>query len=148
MSKGFVEILLFTSVAVNAALLKFFAGVFRKIMNAVDGATFIKINELLFRYSSRSPFMIIALNLPLLIAIPYWYFFGFSNGWITSGTLLWLVSGSISKIIKLPVRKAIPLLKPDDKVQLNQARQKLNRGNLFQAILYSAAVILMLFGLH
>jgi hypothetical protein len=37
MTKNFIEALLFASVAINAALLIFFAGVFKK-MNAVDAA--------------------------------------------------------------------------------------------------------------
>ncbi len=148
MTKTIVETLLFTSVATNAALLIFFAGVFRRIMNAVDEATFKNLTELLIRYSSKSPFMIIILNIPLIIAIPYFYFYGFSNWWITAGITLWLVAGSISKILKLPLYKSISLLKSDDVVQLKEVRQKVNKGNLFQAILWSAAVILMVFGLH
>jgi hypothetical protein len=148
MTKAFFETLLFASVASNAALLIFFAGVFRKIMNAVDETTFKNVTELLFRYSSKSPFMIIVLNLPLLKAIPYFYFYGFGNRWITAGIALWLVGGSISKMIKLPVYKAISLLKSDDVVQLQAARHKVNNGNLLQAALYSAAVVLMVFGLR
>jgi hypothetical protein len=148
MTKTFAETLLFTSVAINAALLIFFAGVFRKMMNAVDEATFKNLTELLVRYSSRSPFMIIILNMLLIGAIPYYYFYGFGNWWITAGIILWLVAGSVSKIIKLPVYKAISALNSDDEVQLNEARNKVNTGNLLQAILYSAAVILMAFGLR
>jgi hypothetical protein len=148
MTKTFAETLLFASVATNAALLIFFAGVFRKMMNAVDAATFKNLTELLVRYSSRSPFMIIALNLPFIGAIPYYYFYGFGNWWITAGLILWLVSGSVSKIIKLPVYKAISTLNSDDAVQLNEMRNKVNTGNLLQAILYSAAVLLMAFGFH
>jgi hypothetical protein len=146
MTQHFAETLLFTSVAVNAALLIFFAGVFRKMMNAVDEATFKKLTELLVRYSSKSPFMILILNIPLLVAIPYFYFYGFSNGWITTGISLWLVAGSISKIFKLPVYKGVSVLKSDDTVQLKELRHKLNTGNLLQAALYSVAVILMAFG--
>jgi hypothetical protein len=75
--KNFSETLLFASVAINAALLLFIAGVLRKTMNAMDAAAFKNLTELLVRYSSKSPFMIIVLNIPLLGAIPYCYFFGF-----------------------------------------------------------------------
>jgi hypothetical protein len=85
MTQHFAETLLFCSVAINAALLIFFAGVLRKIMNAVDEATFKNLTELLVRFSSRSPFMILILNIPFLLAIPYFYLYGFSNGWITTG---------------------------------------------------------------
>src|SRR5579864_8389160 len=110
MTQHFAETLLFTSVAINAALLIFFAGVFRKMINAVDEATFKNLTELLVRYSSKSPFMILILNIPLLLAIPYFYFYGFSNGWITTGIALWLVSGSVAKIFKLPAYKSVSVL--------------------------------------
>lgn len=148
MTKIFIEALLFASVAINAALLLFFAGVYRKIMNAVDEATFKNVTDLLVRYSSKSPFMIITLTIPLIGAIPYYYFYGFGNWWITSGLGLWLVAGNIAKAIKLPVYKAIATLKSDNVAPLNEARRKLNMGNIFQAVLYSTAVILMAFGLH
>jgi hypothetical protein len=148
MTKTLAETLLFTSVAINAALLIFFAGVFRKMMNSIDEAEFKKLTELLVRYSSKSPFMIIVLNLPLLGVIPYYFFYGFGNWWITAGIALWLVAGTISKIFKLPVYKAISVLKSDDVVQLKKQRYKLDKGNQFQAILYSVAVVIMVFGLR
>jgi hypothetical protein len=85
MTKTFAETLLFASVAVNAALLIYLAGIHRKIMNAVSEATFKELTELLVQFSSKSPFMIIALNLPFIGAIPYYYFYGFGNWWLTAG---------------------------------------------------------------
>ncbi len=148
MTKNLVETLLFASVAINAALLLFIAGVLRKMMNAVDAATFKNLIDLMVRYSTKSPFMIIALNIPLLIAMPYYYFYGFSNWWLTAGIALWLVAGSIAKVFKLPVYKAIASLKSDEADQLKVQRRKFNMGNIAQAALYSAAVVLMLFGLN
>ena len=148
MTKTLIEALLFASVAINAAILLFFAGVYRKIMNAVDEATFKNLTDLLVRYSSKSAFMIIALTIPLIGAIPYYYLYGFGNWWITAGLGLWLIAGNISKILKLPVYKAIAALKNDDIVQLKEARQKMNMGNVFQATLYSVSTVLMAFGLH
>jgi hypothetical protein len=148
MTRSFAETLLFSSVAINAALMIFFAGIFAKMMNAMDGADFKNLIVLLIRYSSKSPFMIIVLNLPFIGAIPYYCFYGFSNWWITAGLILWLAAGSLSKMIKLPVYKEISTLSDDDAVQLNEARNKVNRGNLFQAVLYSVATILMAFGLR
>src|SRR6185312_13625582 len=101
MTRNFIETLLFASVAINAALLLFFAGVYRQMMNAVDETTFKKITELLVRYSSKSAFMIIGLNLPLLVAVPYYCLYGFGNWWITASLILWLAAGSISKTLKL-----------------------------------------------
>ena len=148
MTKSFVETLLFAAVAINAALLLFFAGVFAKMMNTVDETTFKNLTELLVRYSSRSPFMIIVLNLPLIGSIPYYYFYGFGNWWITAGIALWLVAGSISKILKLPVYKEIATLKSDEVIRLKEARRKINNGNLLQAVLYTIAMVVMAFGLH
>jgi hypothetical protein len=117
-------------------------------MNAMDEASFKNLTDLLVRYSSKSPFMIIALNLPFIGAIPYYYFYGFGNWWITAGLGLWLVAGSISKAVKLPVYKVIATLKSDDAQRLREERQKMNKVNLLQAICYSAAVVLMAFGIH
>jgi hypothetical protein len=143
MTKTFAETLLFASVATNAALLLFFAGVFRQMMNAVDVATFKNLTGLLVQYSSQSPFMIIVLNLPFIGAIPYYYFYGFGNWWITLGLGLWLISGSVSKMIKLPVYKAVAALNNDDTVQLDIMRRKINMGNVFQAVMYCVAVVVM-----
>lgn len=148
MTKTLLEALLFASVALNAALLMFFAGVFRQIMDAVDVAIFKNLTNLLVDYSKRSAFMIIALNLPLLLAIPYYWLYGFGNWWITASLVLWLVAGSVCKVIKLPVYKAIANLKNDETAQLTDLRRKLNSANMLQAILYAIATILMIPGLH
>jgi hypothetical protein len=148
MTKTLTETLLFASVALNAALLIFFAEVLRQILDTVDVATFKNLIDLLVRYSSKSPFMIIALNLPIIVAIPYYWLYGFGNWWITASIALWLVSGSISKMLKLPAYKAISTLKSDDADSLNEARRKLNTGNAFQAICYSIALVLMIPGLR
>jgi len=148
MSRSFVETILFASVAINAALLLFISGVLQKMMNAVNEAAFKNLIELMVRFSSRSPFMIIVLNMPFIVAIPYYYFYGFGNRWITAGLTVWLVAGSTAKIIKLPVYKAIAGLKAEDAAQLQLQRLKFNKGNIFQAILYTTATILTAFGLH
>jgi len=147
MTRHFIETLLFASVVFNAGLLLFFAGVFRQILNAVDAATFKNLNDLLVRYSTKSAFMIIGLNLPFLVAIPYYYSYGFGNWWVTASLVIWLAAGSVSKILKLPVYKTIAALKSDDTAQLIEARRKVNRGNTFQAILYCIAVVVMAIGL-
>lgn len=147
MAKELIVIFLFASMSINAALIIFFASVYRKMMDGVDVATFKNLTEMLVRYLSRSVFMIIALNLPLFTAIPYYYINGFHNWWITSSLLLWLIGGSISKIIKLPVYKTIAKLENDNEGALNEMRRKLNSGNILQAWLYSISVIIMAFGL-
>jgi hypothetical protein len=148
MTKQYFEILLFATVTMNAALLLFFAGVFRKMMDSVSEAMFKQLIELLFRYSTRSPFMIGVLNIPLLVAIPYYYLYGFNNRWITWGLVAWLLSGCLAKIYKLPVYKAVSKLNGDDLQLLDHQRRKFNTGNIFQAMLYSGAAIMMTFGLH
>jgi hypothetical protein len=147
MTRFFAETLLFASVAVNAALLLFFAGVLRKIMNAVNEATFKNLTDLLVSYSSKSPFMIIVLNLPFIGAIPYYYFYGFGNWQITAGLALWLISGSIAKFYKLPAYKAISALNGEDVDQLRAQRKKIDIGNLFQAVTYMVATLIMAWGI-
>ncbi len=148
MTKSITETLLFASMAINAAFLIFIAGVFRKILNTLDVVAFKNISELLMKYSSKSAFMIIILNLPFFIAIPYYYFFGFGNQYFTASLMLWFIAGIISKIYKLPVYKMISNLDSNDELQLNEARNKMNNGNIFQAILYSIAVVIMFIGLN
>lgn len=137
MTKNLIESLLFSSVAINAALLIFIADVLRKMMNAVDEAAFKHSIGLLDRYSSRSLFMIVALNIPLILAVPYYYLYGFGNRWITAGLVLWLIAGSLSKVYKLPVYKALSSLQNTAVAEINKERGKFNTGNVFQAILYA-----------
>jgi hypothetical protein len=148
MTKNFFETLLFASVAINAALLIFFAGVFRKMMNAGDTATFRNLIVLMVRYSKKSPFMIFALNIPLFLAIPYYYRYGFGNWWITTGLALWLVAGSLSKAYKMPVYRALANLQDAEVEETKKVRDKFNSGNIFQAALYVVATVLVAFGIR
>ncbi len=91
--------------------------------------------------------MLITLNAPFVGAIPYLYFYGFDNWWIIAGLVLWTAGGVIAKIIKIPVYKKIAALEDGDADRLGEVRRKLNAGNLFQAIVNSAAIIVMLIGL-
>jgi hypothetical protein len=141
MTQTLAEILLFVSVAINAALLIFIAGVLRKTMNDMDEPTFKHFVESLVRHSSKSPFMLTVLNIPALGAIPYFYLYGFGNRWITAGLALWLVV--ISKIIKVPIYKTVVALESSAVVRLREERQKLNTGNMLQAILNFVAGALM-----
>jgi hypothetical protein len=148
MPKTFVEILLFALIATNATLLIFIAGVLRQIMNDMNESEFTYFIGSLFNHSEKSPFMITILNIPAIIAIPYFYFYGFNNWWLTAGLALWFVAGIISKIYKLPIYKAIKELNRDKGVRFEEIRHKINMGNIFQAIFYSVSVVLMAFGLH
>ena len=142
MSRTLAENLLFVSLAINAALLIFIAGVLRKVMNEMQEAEFKHFVVALVRHSKRSPFMLTVLNIPFLGAIPYFYFYGFANRWLLSGLALWLVAGVIGKTMKLPIYKAVSTVQVDDLTRLREARQKLNAGNMVQAILNSVAVLL------
>jgi hypothetical protein len=139
MTRTLAEILLFVSLAVNAALLIFLAGVVRLVMNDLDESAFRQFVVALVHHSKKSPFMLITLNIPFVGAIPYFYFFGFGNRWLLAGLVLWLIAGSIGKIMKLPLYKAIEV---GDREALSQLRRKLNDGNLLQAVLNSVAAIL------
>ncbi len=144
MTQHVAEILLFSLIAINAALLIFIAGVLRKVMNEMDGPTFTRFVGSLVRHSTKSIFMITALTIPAIAAIPYFYFYGFGNRWITAGLALWMLAGLVSKAIKVPVYKSIAQLQRSDEDRLAKERTKLNSGNIFQAIFNSLAAILML----
>ena len=87
--------------------------------------------------------MITILNIPAIGAIPYFYFYGFGNQWITAGLALWLVAGVVSKIVKVPIYKTIAGLQSGDVVRLGEEREKLNTGNMLQAVLDFVAAALM-----
>lgn len=144
MTRTLAEILLFGLLAMNAALLIFIAGVLRKVMNDMDEVAFKQFLTSLVRHSKKSPFILTVLNIPLLGAIPYLYFYGFGNRWLIAGLALWLVAGGIAKLIKLPVYKAVAALDAGDVARLEEARRKVNAGNMFQAILNFVAVLLVL----
>lgn len=139
------EILLFVTVAINAALLIFIAGVLRKVMNDMDEPAFEHFLGSFYRHSARSPFMHTVLTIPFLGAIPYFYFYGFGNRWITAGLALSLVAGGISKMIKFPIYKTVAALESGDVARLTRERQKLNAGNILQAILNFVAAALLSF---
>ena len=143
MNQTLAEILLFLSVATNAALLIFIAGVLRRVMNDMDDPAFKHFLGSLYRHSARSPFMHTVLTIPFFGAIPYFYFYGFRNRWIIAGLALWLVAGCISKAIKVPIYKTVAALENGDSAGLRRERQKLNAGNMLQAILDFAAAALM-----
>lgn len=144
MNQALAEVLLLASMVVNATLLIFIAGVLRHVMNDMDAATFKDFVGSLVRHSTKSPFMIIALNVPLIGAIPYYYFYGFGNRWISAGLALWLAGGLISKLVKLPIYKSIRAAERDDEVHLREQRRRLNTGNLLQAALNSLAAAMMI----
>jgi hypothetical protein len=141
MTRTLAEILLFTSLAINAALLIFLAGVLRMVMNDMNQSEFKQFVVSLVHHSKKSPFMLAVLNLPFLGAIPYFYFYRFANRWLLAGLTLWLVAGVLGKMMKLPVYRAVEI---GDTTKLNEERRKLNAGNMLQAILNSLAAVLAL----
>lgn len=143
MNRTLAEILLYVSVAINAAVLTFIAGVLRKVMNDMDDSAFKQFLGSFYRHGARSPFMHAVLSVPFLGAIPYFYFYGFGNRWITAGLVLWLVAGSIAKTIKLPVIKKVAAFESGDVAGLSRERQRLNAGNMLQAILNFVAAAIM-----
>jgi hypothetical protein len=143
MTRTLAEVLLLVFVATNAAMLIFLAGVLRKVMNDMDGPAFQQFLGSLYRHSIRSPFMHTILTIPFLGAIPYFYFYGFGNWWITAGLAIWLAGGCISKLIKVPAFKKVAALKRDDVAGLSRGRRRLHAGNMLQAVLNFVAVVLM-----
>jgi len=142
-----METLLFATVAINAALLIFIADILGKMMNAVDQLTSKNLITLMVKFSSKSPFVILILNVPLLIAIPYYWIYGFGNWWITGGLVLWLVAGSLSKVYKLPVYQKLAALQSSSISEIEEQHRKFDNGNVFQAILYFLATIVIAFGI-
>lgn len=139
MTRTFAEVLLFALLAMNAGLLIFIAGVLRKVMNEMDDAAFKQFVPSLVRHSKKSAFMLTVLDVPLLGAIPYFYFYGFGNRWLIGGLAVWLVAGGIGKVIKLPLYK---MIETGDVASLGEMRHKLNAANLLQAVLNSVAALL------
>ena len=75
MTRTLAEILLFTSLAINAALLIFIAGVLRMVMNDMNQSEFKQFVVSLVHHSKKSPFMLTVLNIPFVGAIPYFYIY-------------------------------------------------------------------------
>lgn len=141
MTKTLAEVLLLASLAINAALLIFLAGVLRKVMNDMDDPQFKQFVVSLVRHSKKSPFMVTVLMIPFFGAIPYFYFYGFANWWLVAALALWLVAGAIGKAMKLPIYRAVETAKA---IKVGEQRRKLNAGNMLQAILNSLAALLAL----
>jgi hypothetical protein len=141
MTRTLAEILLFTSLAINAALLIFIAGVLRMVMNDMNQSEFKQFVVSLVHHSKKSPFMLTVLTIPFVGAIPYFYFYRFANRWLLAGLTLWLVAGALGKMMKLPIYRAVEI---GDTTKLKEERRKLNAGNMLQAILNSLAAILAL----
>ena len=144
MTKPLAEILLFGSLVANVTLLTFLAGVLRKVMNDMDEPTFKHFLDSLVSYSKKSPFMWAVINIPLIGAVPYFYFYGFANRWLLAGLVLWLVAGCIAKAVKYPIYTDVAALKVGQVAGLSEKRRKINALNVFQAILNSAASVLAL----
>ena len=141
MTRTLAEILLFTLLAINAALLIFIAGVLRMVMNDMNESQFKQFVVSFVHHSKKSPFMLTVLSIPLLGAILYFYFYGFENRWLLAGLILWLLAGALGKMMKLPIYKAVAI---SEETKLKEERRKLNAGNLVQAALNSLAAILAL----
>ena len=141
MTRTLAEILLFTSLAINAALLIFIAGVLRMVMNDMNQSEFKQFVVSLVHHSKKSPFMLTVLNIPFVGAIPYFYLYRFANRWLLAGLTLWLFAGALGKTMKLPIYRAVEI---GDPTKLKEERRKLNAGNMLQAILNSLAAVLAL----
>jgi hypothetical protein len=141
MTRTLAEILLFTSLAINAALLIFIAGVLRVVMNDMNQSEFKQFVVSLVHHSKKSPFMLTVLNIPFLGAIPYFYLYRFANRWLISGLTLWLIAMVLGKTMKLPIYRAVEI---GDTTKLKEERRKLNAANMLHAILNSLASVLAL----
>ena len=144
MTRTLAEILLFGSLAFNACLMIFVAGVLRRVMNEMDEPALKKFLVSFVYHSKRSPFIWAVFYVPLFGAIPYFYFYGFANRWVVAGLSIWLVAGSIAKAVKLPIYETVAALGDGDVVELRENLHKMNAANIFQAIMNFVAAVLVL----
>ena len=113
-------------------------------MNDMEESAFLQFVKSLYRHSAKSPFMLTILNIPFFGAIPYFYFYGFIDRWITSvAAVFWLIAGCIAKIMKVAIYKKINALNSDTLPGLGKERRLLNVGNALQEIVNFGAAALM-----
>lgn len=139
-----IDVLLFGSMAMNAALLLFIAGVLGKTMNDMQEDSFQHFLSSFVNHSSRSPVMITMLNLPAIGGAFYLYQYGFGNRWMVAALICWIMGGAAGKIYKVPLYRRIAKLPSEDIQQLAAERMRLNAANMGHAACNCVALALAL----
>lgn len=143
MDETLAEILILTINALGAGILLFIAGVLQKIMNNMDEPAFRRFLNALGKTAMSNPFAVTVATLPIITAVLYFSFYGFSHRWFTAGFIAWLIGSGITKVTNMPVYKWVGNPKNDDPEELRKQRRKLQLGNNFRAWLTFASVVLM-----
>ena len=146
MTQSFVEILLLVPTALCTGFVIFIAGVIQGVMNDLDEVAFKRFLTMLHTRALRSPYAIVVSSITFIGTVPYFIYYGFSNGWFTSGLVLWVITSIVSKVTTLPIYKRVDDIPSSDVVRLNEERRKLHRANILRATLSLATVVLMVIG--
>lgn len=142
-----VELALYVPVAFSAILLIFIAGVLQNVMNHLTEVEFKHFLELLYRFATRSPFMLIVSSITFVGVIPYYIIYGFGNIWFTIGFALWVITSIVSKVINLPIYSKVGKTSEKEVEQLHILRVELSRGNKIRAALNLITALIMPLGL-
>ena len=142
-----IEILLLVSTSLTTGFVVFATGVYQKIMNGVDEATFKILLAELSKNALKSPFIIGLSLVTMLGMVPYFYYGGLSNIWFTAGLALWIITSIIAKMTRLPIYKRVGDLDSSETIQLRAERERLNRTSILNAGLSITIVLLMVIGL-
>lgn len=143
MSQTVAEVLILTINALGAGILMFVAQVVQKIMNELDELEFKRFLNLLDRSAMGDPFAVTVATLPLLAGVAYLLAYGFGHWWFIAGFIVWLVGGSITKVVNMPVYQWVAHPKNNDPEELRNKRRKLQFGNNTRAWSTLGSVVLM-----
>lgn len=141
-----VELALYIPVALSASLLIFIAGVLQKVMNNLTEIEFKHFLGLLFRFATKSPFMLIVSSITFVGVIPYFIIYGFGNVWFTAGFVLWILTSIVSKVINLPIYNKVADANETDSEELHKLRFELAKGNKIRASLNLITALVMPLG--
>ena len=145
MTQTSAETLILTINALGAGILLFVAGVIQKLMNDMDAPTFKWFLNKLGKTAMSNPFAVTIATLPLIVAIPYFLFYGFNHWWFTAGFIFWVIGSVITKVINMPVYRWVGNPKNNNPEELSTQRRKLGLANNLRAWITLASVVLMAF---
>lgn len=145
MNETSAEVLILIINAIGAGILLFIAGVLQKVMNDMDEPAFKRFLNALDKTAMSNPFAVTVATLPIIAAVFYFAFYGFSHRWFTAGFIAWLIGSGITKVTNMPVYKWVGDPKNNNPEELRKQRRRLQLGNNLRAWLTFASVVLMAF---
>ncbi|MCA0046233.1 hypothetical protein LB577_04590 [Mesorhizobium sp. B283B1A] len=143
MNQTDAEVLILTINAMSAGTLVFIARVLQPIMDQMRPPSFKSFLTSLVRNAMMEPILVTVGTLPIIAAVPYFYFFGLSHGWFVAGLVAWFVGSAASKIINQPIYNWVGNPKNIDAAELLQQRVRLARGNNLRALINVISVLMM-----